>query len=135
MDSLQESPQVRHIHAPIHRKGAQRAIAALVARTGGGYIAHPPKYTDLILGWCCVEPQPYGAVVHYVYVKKAYRRANVASALVSHAFDLLGVDPDGDIRFSHWRLPGGYIAQFRGWRFDPYTLTAPVQKDPPKCQL
>lgn len=120
--SYQDAPASRHVHGPIYKRGARQLVDILFERAEC-WVATPPKYPDLLLGWACVERQDPAAVVHYLYVKKAYRKAGVARALVSFLFDLLEVDPSGDIRFSHWREPAGKIARRHGWRFDPYALS------------
>lgn len=129
-ESYKDSPAARHIHGPIYKKGARRTIDVLMQRSQC-WVAHPPKYPDLLLGWAIVEATQWGSCIHYVYVKKAYRRAGVSSSLVAFLFNLLVVDPAGDIRFSHWRLPAGKIARKRGWRFDPYVLLEPAHETVP----
>lgn len=133
-ESFKDAPASRHVHGPIYKKGARRTIDVLRERSQI-WVVHPPKYPDLLLGWAIVEATPDGtggdACVHYIYVKKAYRRAGVASSLVASLFDLLMVDPAGDIRFSHWRLPAGKLARKRGWRFDPFVLLEPAHETLP----
>ena len=123
-ESYKDAPASRHIHAPIYKKGARRTIDALRERAEC-WVVTPPKYPDLLLGWAIVERAQSGACVHYVYVKKAYRRAGVCTSLVSFLFDLLKLDPEADVRFSHWRQPAGKLARKRGWRFDPYLILEP----------
>lgn len=124
-ESFKDAPASRHIHAPIYKKGARRTIDALRARAAC-YVVTPPLYPDLLLGWAIVEATPGGvggdACIHYVYVKKAYRKAGVSTALVSFLLSLLNIGAESDIRFSHWRLPAGKIARRHNWRFDPYQI-------------
>lgn len=56
-------------------------------------VAYFPEVPDEILGWCCMKDD----VLHYVYVKAAYRRRGIATGLVAgrascytHATDRVG---------------------------------------------
>lgn len=133
--TMMDAGASKHIHGPIFKRGTRRLIDLMHTHRDAAqcWVATPPAYPELLLGWAIVERTDYGACVHYVYIKGAYRRAGVASSLVSFVFDLLGVDPSGDIRFSHWRLPAGRLARARKWRFDPYALMEPTDETAPRA--
>lgn len=54
-------------------------------------VACDPDDEDFIFGWSCAE----GPVLHYVYVKEAFRHAGVARALAAESF------PCSTIWFTH----------------------------------
>lgn len=63
-------------------KRAQKPVVdGLIAR-GKVFVANPRKDEREVMGWICVEPPD---VLHFVFVKKAYRRGSVARQLVEHA--------------------------------------------------
>lgn len=47
-------------------------------------ILHPEADRDLIVAWCCATRTTArdGSVIHYVYVREAYRRQGLATRLV-----------------------------------------------------
>lgn len=52
-------------------------------------VARSARHPDVIYGWICAEPSEPGIVVHYTYVKSAYRQARVASRLLAAALQQL----------------------------------------------
>lgn len=97
----------------------QHALVTHLLEVSDTAIAHFPESADLFQGWACAEPSR--GVLHYVYVKPAYRREGVAQRLVD---DLFGDDP-GALRCTHWtaRRPIREAAERRRLVYDPYALT------------
>lgn len=79
-------------------------IASFLQRNGQILIACNPEDPDIVYGWVAYEPVTRLEIplIHYVYVKKMYRRLGLATAILSK----IGVDKDGQIfcnRF-YWRM-------------------------------
>jgi GNAT superfamily N-acetyltransferase len=103
-------------------------------------VAGEPKGPDLY-GWIAVQrglvaPQrvrdggrwqtrtlPLGPIVHYVYVKEAYRRIGVARSLLRSA----GVDPQSEVLMTHKTAAGVRALKDRSlsWRFNPLLARFP----------
>lgn len=58
--------------------GVRRGIDRRLRDGAKVFVVHPNGESDLILGWACVD----GPIVHYVYVRQAYRRLGVARRLI-----------------------------------------------------
>jgi GNAT superfamily N-acetyltransferase len=72
-------------------------------------VAYPTNTPDEILGWLCFELD----VLHYVYVKSAYRKMGCAAGLMERAH--------GHFKFySHQTRAGVQLAKKYGFRYNPY---------------
>lgn len=81
------------------------------------FVANPKNDPDTILGFltCETGEKP---VVHFVFVKDAFRKMGVATALMRHA----EIDPS-NLTFTHWTLPvDELIRKFPEMIYDPYKL-------------
>jgi hypothetical protein len=68
-------------------------------------IACDPEDTNLILGWMCAEPP----VLHYIYVKEAYRHQGIALTLMAS----VGLSSSNIIPCTHWTSYAELIAAKR----------------------
>lgn len=59
-----------------HQAGVKVAL-----RRSRAILAHDPGDHDIVYGYVVVEDDPRGAVLHYLYVKDAFRRRGCAAAL------------------------------------------------------
>lgn len=110
------SPTTRGIPRVIYNKGQRERINRLVADPLSVIdIACNPENNELIYGWCCRT----GNILHYVYVKNAYRRAGIAKALLEP------IDGGAVI----WTHKSNYIwieeclrtdPKYLQWIYDPY---------------
>jgi GNAT superfamily N-acetyltransferase len=83
---------------------------------GQALLAVNPEDTDHILGYVAYDDEQSPLCVHFVYVKKAFRRYGLASHLLSHI-------RRGEDRFfiSHYPRPAT-ASLFKNAEFDPYVL-------------
>jgi GNAT superfamily N-acetyltransferase len=56
---------------------------------------------DQVFGWACYEVP----ALHFIYVKKPFRRFGIAAALLHHA------KHDGQWYATHWRAPAEFLAR------------------------
>lgn len=74
------------------------------------------------IGWSVSEHvDDDTTIVHYVYVKQAWRRKGVGSAL-ARAMGLLDTKR---VTYSHANTTSVRIGPQRGWQYDPFTLWRP----------
>lgn len=99
------APQVQF---EVYKLGQGRLIDLLL-QNHGAWIAHHPDVPDEIIGWSCSA----GRLVHYLYVKQAYRHYGVARRLLEE-------DPYAE--FTHATRAGMHLASRLGLRFNPYAL-------------
>lgn len=71
-------------------------------------VAHLPGEPDVMVGFSISS----GTVLHYVFVKAAFRKQGVATQLVR---------PDTKV-VTHITKPGNAIRKKRGWAFNPFLL-------------
>lgn len=89
--------------------GGQRPLIERITESLGATIAYPREIPDEICGWICY----FGRVVHYVYVKQAYRRLGIAAQLLAHReFE----------QYTQQTRVGMKLASKRGLVFNPYLL-------------
>jgi hypothetical protein len=86
--------------------GQHRVIERLLERGAEIRIACYSESPHLILGWMCSEP----GTIHYVYVKKPYRRLHIATQLV-------GQRPV-QTRYTH--RTGRMPQPPKTWRYEPF---------------
>ncbi len=94
-----------------HYSAGQTALVEHLVKTARGhvYVAVPFDSPNTILGWVCRR----GPVVHYIYVKEAFRRLGVGTALA------------GDFEHCTHLTPYGQIAlKGRKAVYNPYLLMA-----------
>jgi GNAT superfamily N-acetyltransferase len=97
------APQVRF---ETYKVGQGRLIDALLS-TREMLVAFNPIEPDEVCGWACFDKQ----CVHYVYVKQAYRRRGIATALLEgHIFKY----------HTHETRVGRKLAAKLGTQFNPY---------------
>jgi len=116
----------RHIPDETFFEAHHNVVEALLDRSTV-LVAHPPDDPEVILGWSVVETllpeadEPSPIVVHYVYVKPAFRRAGVARRLLAQVGRAAA---DGAaVWYSHetYLLRADQLAaHVARWRFDPY---------------
>lgn len=99
--------------------GQDALIYALSSRSNI-IIACDEKEPFYIYGWACgkLGDDDKTLILHYVYVKQAYRCRRIASTLV-HG---LGYRKGADIVATHWTGPVKHISQRYNMRFNPYLL-------------
>lgn len=50
---------------------------------------------DLILGWLALEKPSHSLIIHYIYVKEAFKEERIASELLN------GISAQGEVLFTH----------------------------------
>lgn len=80
-------------------------------------VAYALNAPDEILGWICWEHATDGnqQVLHYVYVKNAYRKMGIAEGLIDRAKNSHGFK-----FYSHQTRAGIQLAKKYGFRYNPY---------------
>lgn len=78
-------------------------VDALLRRGADLRMAVDPDDRNVILGWGCAEPP----VLHYVYVKEAYRHQGIALTLLA----ALGLAQEKKIVCTHWTLYADAVAE------------------------
>jgi len=109
-----------HRHTPwaIHNEHLNRRIMALLRRGARVLIASDPEASNLIFGWTCYETFDDEAritptAVHWLNVKRPYRRLGLARMMLEH----IGIDLEAPIIASDC----SYIAHVVGDRY-PITV-------------
>jgi ribosomal protein S18 acetylase RimI-like enzyme len=106
----------RHIPDRLYFDAHHSVIDALLARSTVR-VATPPDEPEVILGWSVVETSPSMSVIHYIYVKPAFRQAGIARALLSTLPESIPVYYSHESYTS--RLPG-IAKHMTRWAFYPY---------------
>lgn len=108
------SPEDFHyFHRPLRERFFSRPTATVI-------VVSPAEDVDVILGWCAVEVLPNCSVLHYVYVKSAFRRDyGIATELLARSL------PRGPVLHTHLTPRAAQILRlhpesFKGYRFVPH---------------
>lgn len=103
----------------------QRLACDDLLERGTVVCARSERWPGGAIGWACGElrnsrPGVPELVVHYAYVKSAYRRSGVCNELL----DALGLRLGqlGPGAFTHDKRPYGTMFRKSGWRFEPRYL-------------
>jgi GNAT superfamily N-acetyltransferase len=100
-----KSPTGEAMALGVYYKRARSRIDALIKRGAELKVACDPEDTNIILGWMCAEDP----VLHYVYVKEAYRRQGIALSLLAAC----GLSSSRIIPCSHWTPSAEEVAAKR----------------------
>lgn len=113
-DSL--SPDDFHaFHRPLRERFFNRPTATVI-------VVSPAEDPEHILGWIAVEVLPNCTLVHYVYVKAAYRRDyHLSFQLLERAV------PSHQVLFTHCtpkasKIMAAHPERFRQFRFAPHLV-------------
>lgn len=91
-----------------------KVIERLIGRGAQISVAHPKGEPDVILGYGCAELFDGQPVVHFIYVKKPFRRMGVATKLLE------GLTPT---LFTHWTADTEWIVKKRPeLMYNPYLI-------------
>lgn len=93
-------------HRPIREDLLNRSNSAIV-------IACSSQDEDLILGWILVEKPPKGTILHYLYVKEAFKKEGISDAL-------LEVLKEAPIMITHMTDRASKIVKANADRFKDY---------------
>ena len=111
----------KRIKPVIFFAGHHDVVAYLVEKPNvDTFIAHPKDDTETILGYLTCERRAEEAlpIVHFVFVKDAFRNMGIARALFEHA----KINPN-EMRFTHWTYPvDDLIRKWPEMIYDPYKL-------------
>lgn len=91
---------------PIFHENYRKVIERLMRRSSVK-VACLKEDNDVILGWSCSEPE----VLHFVFVKDAWRRMGIAKDLVP-----------GNIQFITHLTKIGQYAKKGHWKFNPFLI-------------
>ena len=102
------------ISPPIYNKNQRRVIENILTDCKKtSLVAHVPEEPDVIIGWAVIEKRLGERLVHYVYVKEAFRKFGIAERLV-------GREP---FTYTHLtRRAQSILDGRRGFTFNPWLL-------------
>lgn len=81
-------------------------------------VAHPKDDIETILGWLSYEIKENTPVIHFIFVKEAFRNMGVAREMITRA----GIDVT-KATFTHWTFPvDEIIRKYPDIIFNPYDL-------------
>lgn len=75
-------------HRPARERFFSRPTATAIVCCGA-------KDRDLILGWLALEKPAASIIIHYIYVKEAFKEEKIASELLN------GISSQGEVLFTH----------------------------------
>jgi hypothetical protein len=107
----------KRIKPHVFFKGHQAVIDHLLNKNSCKvFIASPKNDSETILGYLACEPSL--SVVHFTFVKEAFRNMGIAKALFKEA----GVDTS-KIILTHWTYPvDDFMHKYTEMVFNPYAL-------------
>lgn len=115
--SFEQSPDGLLYPRDVYRAWQSERIGRLMARSTT--LIATSTEEPITLGWVCAERRSSGRlVVHYAYVKSAYRGNGLGEALIEQARDALHAD-DRPGAYTHRRPPWTLAFERRGWRYRP----------------
>lgn len=120
LKSYRSSYAVKGVCDTIYYREQKRIIMALVNKPGMAlFVASDPDDANEIFGWLCAEQRAASAsptlVVHYAYVKQAFRRLGILRALLE-TFDV----PQGGLMHTHESFGSHECAMRLGSIYNPF---------------
>jgi hypothetical protein len=116
--SFADSPWAKGMKPTVYEDRQRKLINEILQRPDARLLAACTKdEPDTVFGWACVE----GGVVHYVFVKEAFRRLEIAK-------QILAAMPKG-FRFTHRTFTAiPLVRNIPGIVYDPYAAFAPATR-------
>ena len=107
------------IRSSIFFPGHQKLLELLFDKpTLKVFIAHPTDDDQTILGYLVAEFHHKAPVIHFIFIKEAFRNMGIATLLLNHA----EINPD-NFHFTHWTMPmDEIIRKHPNIRYNPYCL-------------
>jgi len=93
-----------------------RVIEPLIERCTPVVAAHPDA-SDQVFGWVCGAMDGQDQVLHFIYVRGAFRRFGIGTALMKTQFPGLGTRP---LYYTHRTAAMKHFADRWNARWDPY---------------
>ena len=118
LETFRDGNHPRPVQKHLYYDRQHLVIERILARpTTTVLMVCPEDDPSTIVGWLCWEITLDGWVVHYMFVKAAFREMGVGSSLLRVA----GIDPDRAI-FSHWTddWKRSMLSGHPGMLYDPY---------------
>jgi GNAT superfamily N-acetyltransferase len=117
INSHRESALARSMRAYDHDHGLHGLIVELLERRGARLVvACATEAPSVILGWAVVTDPD---ALHYVFVKRPFRRQGIASALLGDIPTIR--DGRDELRFSHMTADFAPLSRAHPrWAFNPY---------------
>ncbi len=108
------SPDEFHaFHRPIRERFFSKPNTAVI-------VCHPDDDPWLIMAWIAVEQIPSGLILHYLYVKSAFKLQGLADQLIGRTLS------KGPVFFSHLTDRASKIMaqnpKFQSWRYIPHLV-------------
>lgn len=97
------SPMTKHLGSDIYYAFHEKVLKHTLAKSNTTVlIATPENDPEVILGYMVVELTT-DPIIHFTYVKKAFRRFGIAKSLLAAA------ELDGTIQITHWTFDCEWI--------------------------
>lgn len=109
----------KRIRSSIFFPGHQKVLELLFEKpTLRVVVATPIDDDQTILGYLAAEFHHTKPVIHFIFIKDAFRNMGIAKALVNFVkIDL------NEVQFTHWTIPvDDYIRKYPNMLYNPYCL-------------
>ena len=121
LESYRHAPSVRGVPNKVYYYYHHKLLEELLTRCTVLICCYPDN-PNQILGYVCAELYDTALVIHYVYVKKTFRKFGIAKSLVNH---LLETEKPPSVLFTHKTkdiFPIEKNLRKEGWIYHPYIL-------------
>lgn len=107
----------KNLRASIYFEHHEKIIKSLLKSTSAKvFVAHADDDPFVILGYIVAEQTPTCDIIHFCYVKSAFRGFKISRALFEH----LNFD-DSKLVFTHWTSAmNGLVYKFPSIAYNPY---------------
>jgi GNAT superfamily N-acetyltransferase len=114
LNSYQESGYGASLPPRVYFDTQHRTIEKLFAAGARVWVARGVTDPRWLAGWLCAARDEGRYVLHYAYVRRAFKRMGVATELAEHSARALGVTFEG-ATYTHRRRPGHEILDRKGF--------------------
>lgn len=127
LESYRHSPQIRGVPNSVYFYYHHKVLEELLTRCTVLVCCYPDRPSQ-ILGYICAELFDTALVVHYVYVKKTFRKLGIGKSLVQ---EILNTEKPPAVLYTHKTkdmFPIEKKLRQQGWIHHPYMLWVSLPK-------
>lgn len=109
----------KRIRKDLFMQWHHKVVKLIVERsTCDVYVAYPKGDPEVLLGYLVTEQWPDGPVVHFIFVKEAFRRFGIARSMIKHS-----EIPTDKITFTHWTYDMDALTKrYPEYVYNPYKI-------------